>query len=784
MSIFARLFLLIGLVSGLSLGIVAGLLWRNSIELERQLRGANTEAGARVLRKGTGLLERELSSTHQLIVREKANKVESYLANIDQATQLQAALVRQFLTDSGALSHAPPLFAANTLTGRVRANPSLNKTLVNVQPYAIFHLAPGVSSASAGQPMNRLRRLGGFFAHVKHTVPGCDSTYFGSAQGFILGYPGGKSYFKNAYDPRLRPWYTGAVAPGLPAGSPIWIADWDRSGGSGRLLLTCARAVTLPNTARPIGVSAIDVNMKRAVNDLFSLGSLSVSRSVLADAAGRVLVSASALGASDDKGGLSFDKVVLGARPRLKELPAHGFARGFAQVAALIDAAPGQRSGIYWDRAGKSVFIYASIDLSGQGRAASSAASRSYWHYIVQLRLDSLLKPIHAVTGEMDQSTRDISDAIRARTQKSAAIVLALTGATLLVALSVAYFAARAASRPLIQMARVAHGVGAGDLEQQAVESGGGEIGELGRAINAMISGLRQRDLLRDTFGRFVAPGVVDQVLLQGGVHLGGANSVATIFFSDLVGFTTLAEKTPPQVLVSLLNEYLGAMTEIIQSSEGTLDKYIGDAIMAFWGAPVAHHDDAARACRAALEQCEQLQRLGRKWESEDRPRLDMRIGIETGEVIVGNVGSELKANYTALGDTVNFASRLEGANKVYGTRILIGEGTRGAAGAAIEAREVDLLAVVGKSRPVRVYELLGMAGTVPRARLEGCACYERALAAFRERRWEQAEAHLLLAQAALGHDKPSEILLGRIERCRITAPAEGWDGTLVLDHK
>ncbi len=785
MTMFARLFLLIGLVSSLSLGLVAGLLWRNSVELERQLRAENNEAGARVLQKGTLLLEDSLSDTHLMIVREKARKVESYFANIADAVQLEATLVRQFLSDAGAVSQSPPLFAGNDLTKRVRAKPTLSQTLVAVQPYSIFHLAPGVSLREADQSLQRLRRMGAFFAHTQRNVPGCDSTYFGSAQGFILGYPGGKTFFKPTYDPRRRPWYQQAMAPEQLPGTLIWIVNLDRDGKT--LFLTCARSVTLPGASKPAGVAAIDVKWPGVLKEMFDVGNLSVAKAILVDDAEQVRVSAS-YDPSSRESNPSFDIRDALAMPPVTSVP------GFAEVAAHIRAHPTKNADIYWPgkengkamAAAASVFIYSAVRFSA-GKAVSRPATQKdgvRWHYIVQLPMKSLLEPITSVTGEMREATSGISRAIQVRTRKSAAIVLALIGATLLVALVVAYFAARATSRPLMQMAAVARGVGQGNLDQQAIETSGGEIGEMGRAINAMISGLRQRNLLKETFSRYTAPSVVDEVLRRGGVQLGGVKSVATIFFSDLAGFTTLAEKTPPETLVGLLNEYFGAMTKIILGSEGTLDKYIGDAILAFWGHPIAHDDDAARSCRAALEQFEQLQRLCDKWEGEGRPRLDMRIGIETGEVIVGDIGSELKLNYTVLGDTVNFVSRLESVNKIYGTHILIGENTRRLAGDAIEVREIDLLAVAGKRLPVRVYELLGMAGAVPEAQRAGYAHYGHGLSDYRNRRWDEAEKHLKLAQTALGGDKACEVLLGRIQQCRLAPPPQDWDGSFILDHK
>ncbi len=778
---FARLFLLIGLVSSVSLGLVAGLLWRNSAELERQLGWENREAGQRVLKKGTFFVEESLRDTHLMIVREKARKVEAYFESVAGAVQLEAALVQQFLGDGGSVEEAPPLFAGNTLTGRARAKPSLLKTLVGVQPYAIFHLAPGASPQKTRESLQRLRRLGSFFAHTQRTVPGCDSSYFGSESGFILGYPGGRSYFKNAYDPRRRPWYRQATAPGQKPGTLIWIVDLDRDGKT--LYLTGARSVTLPESSKPVGVVAIDVKLRRVNDELFNVGNLNVSKAILVDETGRVRVSAS-YDPTSGKSSPTFDTRNARAQPPVGSVP------GFAAVARHIRANPTKNEDIYWDgkEGGKpmaqaeSVFIVSSLQFSAGETTSPSAAGK--WHYIVRLPMRSLLAPITSVAGEMQGATQGISRAIRIRTRKSAALVLGLIGATLLAALGVAYFAARATSRPLIQMARVARGVGAGNLEQRAIETSGGEIGEMGRAINAMIGGLQQRNLLKETFSLYTAPSVVEEVLKRGGVQLGGVKSTATIFFSDLAGFTALAEKTSPEELVELLNEYFDAMTRVILGSQGTVDKYIGDAILAFWGHPIAREDDAARSCRAALEQFQQLQLLGDKWETEGRPRIDMRIGIETGEVIVGAIGSKLKLNYTVLGDTVNFASRLEAVNKIYGTHILIGETTRKLAGDAIEAREIDLIAVVGKVRPVRVFELVAMAGEVSNPQKMGYAHYENALSFYRARNWDEAQAQLKLAQTALGFDQASQVLLSKIDKCRLNPPPADWNGSAILEHK
>ena len=763
MTLFARLFLLIGLVAGASLSLVAGVLWRGATDLETQLTRENEATGARVMSQGTRLLEKNLRTTHRIIVREKARKVEAYFANIADAVELQSELTRQFLTDQGDLSKAPPLIEGNELTRRVRADPTLKTTWLGARPYAIYHLAPGVSTAATSPARQRLRRLGGFFAHTQRVMPGCDSTYFGSEAGFILGYPGGRTFFKPEYDPRERPWYQRA----LQNDATTWIVALDRSQTS--LFLTCSRPVRLPGSPRPIGVAAIDVKVNNVFNELFDFGDLRVARAILVDEKGKVRVN----GSYDGKK-VVIDKSGVSQTPPVAQLG----ERGFARVDQLMRANGKRMSGVFWDaptiERAQSVFIYSTVSFGG-------ASARDDWHYIVQLPVDSLLAPIRGVTGEIDGATKEITKTIKVRSRRSVAWVLGLTGATLLVALCAAFFGARSTSRPLIAMAGVTRRVGSGDLSAQAPEDSGGEIGELGRSINAMIGGLRQRDLLKDTFGKYVAPSVVDTVLREGNVELGGVKRQVTVFFSDLEGFTALAESLPPETLVPLLNQYLDAMTRVVLEAEGTLDKYIGDAIVAFWGEPICHQDDAARACQTALLQWQELEKLRVKWASEGHPQLSMRIGIATGVAVVGNVGSQLKLNYTVMGDTVNLAARLESLNKFYGSRILINEATLLEAGDAIEARELDLLVVMGKTQPVRVYELLGEISDLER---EGHAHYQTALEFYRARNWSAAQTQLELAQHKLGADQPSRILSERIERLRLEPLPDHWDGSFRLEQK
>jgi adenylate cyclase len=222
----------------------------------------------------------------------------------------------------------------------------------------------------------------------------------------------------------------------------------------------------------------------------------------------------------------------------------------------------------------------------------------------------------------------------------------------------------------------------------------------------------REKRLIRRAFTKYVSPALVDQLMADPArLRLGGEKRDVTILFSDLEGFTSLSETSNPERLLALLNRYLDQMSEILLAEGGTLDKYIGDAVMALFGAPLPQKDHALRACRTALLMQRRLEELNAEWRTEGWAGLRMRIGINTGTPIVGNIGGDKRFDYTALGDAVNLAARLEPACKRYGVSIVISEGTREAAGDAIVARDLDMLTVHGKALPVRVFELMGLAG-------------------------------------------------------------------------
>jgi adenylate cyclase len=231
----------------------------------------------------------------------------------------------------------------------------------------------------------------------------------------------------------------------------------------------------------------------------------------------------------------------------------------------------------------------------------------------------------------------------------------------------------------------------------------------LGGAIYQSLTEEREKRRIRDAFRLYLNPEVTDMLAEDPGqLRLGGERREVTVLFSDIRGFTSISEKLAPETLAVLLNEYLGAMTDVVFRHEGLLDKYIGDAVMAFWGAPVPSPDHAARCCRAALDMVAALATLNEHWQAAGTPQLSIRVGIHSGEAAVGNFGSARRFSYTAVGDSVNLASRLEGLNREYGTTILISEATLDAVGEGFVCREVDRVQVRGRNQPVAVYELLG----------------------------------------------------------------------------
>ena len=295
----------------------------------------------------------------------------------------------------------------------------------------------------------------------------------------------------------------------------------------------------------------------------------------------------------------------------------------------------------------------------------------------------------------------------------------------------------------------------------------------------------REKRKIKGAFQQYLSPSVVNAITKDPSkLKLGGEEKTLSILFSDIRGFTTLSESLTPAQLVQLLNEYFSEMTDVItEVNSGTLDKFIGDAIMAFWGAPVEMKDHALKSSLSALGMIEKLHKLRTKWDSEGKPPVNIGIGINTGDVVVGNMGSDRRFDYTVMGDAVNLASRLEGLNKEYGTNIIISEFTKSELPDTLITREIDLVRVKGKLKPVKIYELMGESDgdsiLITKAKM-----FEEGISLYRNRQWQEAVNKFQEIKNQFSDDGPSSVYIERCTAYMASSPPDDWDGVFVMKTK
>jgi class 3 adenylate cyclase len=404
---------------------------------------------------------------------------------------------------------------------------------------------------------------------------------------------------------------------------------------------------------------------------------------------------------------------------------------------------------------------------------------------------DDFDRRIAACRGEMRQLAGNAIVGTRSYQQHVVEIGLALLLIAGLLGVTLAAAVTMGLVRPVRRLLAGTAAVEGGALDTLVPVTSRDEIGRLTQSFNNMVGELRVKAQIRETFGKYVDPRIVEGLIDRPELtDPSGSRRQMTILFCDMQGFTSFSEGMTPAGLVNVLNRYLTVISDPVRQNHGIIDKYIGDAVMAFWGPPFTPADDQARlAAFAALEQLAALP--GFEAELPDLmglrrglPKVNIRIGIATGEVVIGNIGSEQTRSYTVIGDTVNFASRLEGASKAYGTRILISEATEQLARNAVEAREIDSVLVVGKSEPERIFELLGRKGELSIERLELRDTFAAALADYRARKWDKAAKGFRDCLSILPDDRPSAVFLDRIARFRDEPPAEEWAGVWALYAK
>jgi adenylate cyclase len=421
--------------------------------------------------------------------------------------------------------------------------------------------------------------------------------------------------------------------------------------------------------------------------------------------------------------------------------------------------------------------------------AGETKAINDEFERIDEMR-DDLNKKLDGIRADMLDLLRKDANQTVAKQQQVMLISVFLTMLAAVLGLVFALLVSAGVTRPVRRLLEGTRAVEAGDLGGTLVATSQDEIGQLTTAFNRMVEQLRLKERLRETFGKYVDPRVVEGLIEGPALAAEGQRRVMTVLFCDVRGFSSTSEGMTPQGLVKVMNRYFSTMSAPIRAHQGIIDKYIGDAIMAYWGPPFTDHAEQARlASLAALEMLACVPQL-----RAELPELlgirslpntfDIRVGIATGEVLVGSIGSELMMSYTVMGDTVNLASRLEGANKEYGGRILVSEATIASAAGAIEAREIDRVVTLGQTRPQAVYEIMARKDELTAAQVELRDRYAEGLAAYRARRWDDARSAFEAALKTVPGDGPSLTFVKRLEFFARTPPGDGWDGAWHLERK
>ena len=403
---------------------------------------------------------------------------------------------------------------------------------------------------------------------------------------------------------------------------------------------------------------------------------------------------------------------------------------------------------------------------------------------------DELNGKLDAIRAEMLALLRADADLTTQKQRRVTLIAAFLTLLAAVLGLVFSLLVSAGVTRPVRRLLEGAKAVEAGNLNEKVPITSKDEIGHLTTAFNQMVEQLRLKERIRETFGKYIDPRIVEGLIDRPMLAAEGERRVMTVLFCDLRGFTGTSEGMTPQGLVKVINRYFSTMSAPIRDHEGIIDKYIGDAIMAYWGPPFT--DDAAQARLASFAALRMLELVPQL--RTELPELlgvrnlptafDLRIGIATGDVLVGSIGSEWMMNYTVMGDTVNLASRLEGANKEYGGRILVSEATLAAASDAVEAREIDRVAVLGQNRPQAVFEIMARKGELSTAQLELRDHYSEGLACYRRRQWREARSAFEAALAVVSNDGPSITFIKRLDRLILHPPGEDWDGAWRLEQK
>jgi len=530
---------------------------------------------------------------------------------------------------------------------------------------------------------------------------------------------------QQGYDARNRVWFKLAAAQ--PDDRLVWTKPYmffrtQRPG------ITAAQAWRLPGERQPRGVFAADFSLDGLANFLNESIRIDGARSFLVTRQGQIVVSSKMRRGDPD------DRIWQAIEQALPE----------------------------------------SIETLRVNKPVEVAASYAGVDYIGVMQIFRIEGGLEWAIVSIVPKARFFAASIQ-NTKRAAAVGLVV----MLAAIGLGWLISERVARPLRQITTHLNRIGQFDFTPEpAPKSFVHEIMVVSNGIDRMKTSLR-------SFGHYVPVDLVREVIASGKeASLGGETRELTLLASDVAGFTAISERLPPNALVAQLGEYLDAMSDAIRAEGGTIDKYIGDGIIAFFNAPRLLSMHPVAACRAALAAEAAVLALQERWEAAGQPAFPTRIGLHTGEVLVGNIGTPERFAYTAMGDAMNLASRLEGLNKVYGTRLLASEAVWGDARGEFEWRRLDRVAVVGREQGTLLFELLGRAGELPQALLDARDCYEAALDAYFARRFSEAMAGFARAGRLRPGDGAADVMDRRTLSLTERPPDREWDGAFVSQEK
>ena len=354
------------------------------------------------------------------------------------------------------------------------------------------------------------------------------------------------------------------------------------------------------------------------------------------------------------------------------------------------------------------------------------------------------------------------------------ALLIRFYGVILVVSLLAVLLLGRSIANPLTRLAQVVRRIEAGDYQMQAAVTSQDELGALATSVNSMAVGLAEKEKVRDLLGKVVSHQIAEE-LLNNPVELGGEERMVTVLFSDIRGFTSFCEGLPPQQVLGELNRVLSTVSDIIEKHHGVVDKFQGDAVMALFGAPVQSENDAPNAMQAALEIIRALEKMDSS--------LGACVGINTGLVVAGNLGSSSRLNYSVIGDAVNLAARLESLTRLYNVPNIVSEESMQHA-PQYAYREIDEVRVAGKRQSVKMFELMGRREELHAAQLEEIDRFQAALALYRQKNWKAANEEFSALQQACENKLLCQVFLDRIAFFEVNPPAADWQGVFTFDKK